>query len=50
MHTSTNSEDPDEMPFKTAFHQSLHCLPEQKRSLEKEIQFNLGIITCENSL
>ena len=22
-----NSEDPDEMPHKMAFHQGLHCLP-----------------------
>ena len=25
-HTYTNSEDPDEMPQKLAFHQGLHCL------------------------
>ena len=32
-----NSEDPDEMPHKVAFLQSLHCLLRQNLSSEKEI-------------
>ena len=32
-----NSEDPDEMPHKAAFHQGLQCLLRQNRSSEKEI-------------
>ena len=27
MSPNANSEDPDEMPHKAAFHQGLHCLP-----------------------
>ena len=34
----TNSEDPDEMPHNVAFHQGLHCLLKQKRSLDKKIK------------
>ena len=37
--TMANSEDPDEMPHKAAFHQGLHCLLKQIRSSEKEIQY-----------
>ena len=29
MGAMANSEDPDEMPHKVAFHQGLHCLPRQ---------------------
>ena len=29
MGTMANSEDPDEMPHKAAFHQGLHCLLRQ---------------------
>ena len=32
-------EDPDEMPQYVAFHQGLHCLLRQNRSLEKKIQY-----------
>ena len=32
-----NSEDPDEMPHKVAFHQGLHCILKQNGSSEKEI-------------
>ena len=32
MGTLVNSEDPDEMPHKAAFHQDLHCFVRLKRS------------------
>ena len=35
MGTMANGEDPDEMPQKAAFYQSLHCLLRQNPSLEK---------------
>ena len=44
MSTFANSEDPDEMPHNGAFHQGHHCLPKQKRSSVKEIQYFLKII------
>ena len=50
MHIFANSEDPDEMPHDVAIHQGLHCLPRQKRSSEKEIQFDLEILTCHLSI
>ena len=31
MSTLANSEDPDEMPQKAAFHQGLHCLQRQEQ-------------------
>ena len=43
--TSTNSEDPDEMPHNVAFHQDLHCLLRKNLSSEKEIQYLFKIIT-----
>ena len=51
----TNSEDSDEMPHKAAFHQGLHCLSRQNKSLEKEKPFFFGgggggIITCNCSI
>ena len=42
-----NSEDPYD---DAAFHQDLHCLPRQKSSAEKEIQFYLEIITCDPAI
>ena len=48
MCTLASSEDPDEMLHNAAFHQDLHCLPRQKRSSEKELQFNLEIIACDS--
>ena len=33
-----------------AFHQGLQCLLDKKRSPEKEILFNLEIITSDNSV
>ena len=30
LHTSANSENPDEMPHNAAFHQGQHCLLRQK--------------------
>ena len=44
MGTMTNSEDPDEMLHKAAFHQGLPCLLRQK----KFILF--GIMTCNPSI
>ena len=37
MGTMTNSEDPDDMPHKVAFHLDLHCLLRQNQSSEKNI-------------
>ena len=39
MGTLANSEDPDEMSHKAAFHQGLQGLLRQNRSAEKEIQY-----------
>ena len=47
MGTLANIVDPDEMMHYTTFHQDLHCLQSQTRSSEKEIQYNLEIITCD---
>ena len=47
MDTLANSEDPDEMAHKAAFHQGLHCLLRQNQSSEKEIQYIFEIITCD---
>ena len=41
MGTLTNSEDPDEMPHKEAFHRGLHCLLRQRYS-DKKIQYFLN--------
>ena len=41
MCTLANSEDPDEMPLKAAFHQGPHCLQRQKQSLEIFGKYNL---------
>ena len=35
--TSANSEDPDVMSQKSAFHQGLHCFLRKNRSSEKDI-------------
>ena len=45
MRTLTNGEDPDEIPHNVSFHLCLHCLLGLKDLSEKEIQFNLEIIT-----
>ena len=50
MGTLANSEDPDEMLHNVAFHQGLHLLLRQDRSLEKEIQYFFRIVTCDPSL
>ena len=47
MGTMANSEDPDEMPRKAAFHLGLHCLLRQDLSSEKEIQYFFKIIICD---
>ena len=44
--TSTNNEDPDDMPHYVAFYQGLHCFPRQIQSSKKEIQYILQIKTC----
>ena len=44
-----NSEDPDKMLYKAAFHQVLHCLLKQNQSSENEI-YVLEIITCNPSI
>ena len=41
MWTLANSENPDEIPNKAAFHQGLHYLLKQK-NLQQKIQFLLG--------
>ena len=43
MGSTTNSEDPGEMPHKPAFHQGLHCLLRHYLSSEKYFS---EIITC----
>ena len=40
-----NSEDPDEMSLKVAFHQDLHCLLRQNQSSLNEIQCFMERIT-----
>ena len=50
MGSLANSEDPDEMPHSAAFHQGRYYLLRLKRSSEKEIQFQLEIITCDPSI
>ena len=45
-----NRGDPDEKSQKETFHQGLHCLPRQKLSSEKEIQYYLEIISCDQSI
>ena len=47
MGTFASSEDPDEMPQNVAFHLGLHCLPRQKCSSEKEMQYILEIKTSD---
>ena len=37
MGTLANSEEPDDIPQNSAFHQGLHCLLRQKQFLEKGI-------------
>ena len=38
----TNSEDPDEMSLKVAFHQGLHCLLKSKNNPQGQIYIKLG--------
>ena len=40
-----NSEDPDEMLHKAAFHQGLHGLQQQKHSLGTKIHHSAEILT-----
>ena len=46
---SLQTVKPHKMPHNAAFHQGLHCLLRQKRSLEKEIKVYLEIITADLS-
>ena len=49
--TLANSEDSDEMPHNTAFHQGQSALfAKTKQSSEKEIQYILEIIACNPSI
>ena len=50
MGTLANSEDPDEILHSATFHQCLQYLLRLKGSSEKEIQFQLEIITCDPSI
>ena len=45
-----NSEDPDEMPHKVAFHKGLHCLLRQNIDLQRKKYNIFGIITCYPSI
>ena len=49
MGTMTNSEDPNEMLHKAAFHQGLHCL---LKAVLRENKYNIVfvIITCNSSI
>ena len=40
--TLANSDNPDEMPQNVAFHQGLHCLLRQNRSLEVSFEAIVG--------
>ena len=46
MRSLANSEDPDELPHKVAFHQGLHCLLKHKQSCN----FCLEIVTSDPSV
>ena len=48
MGTLTNSEDPDEMQYNSAFHQGLHCLLIHvlKQPSDTEIHHTIEISTC----
>ena len=50
MRFKENSEDPDEMTHKATFYQGLEYLLKQKRSSEKETQFDLEVISYDPSL
>ena len=50
VNTLAISEDLDEMLHNVAFHQGMHCLLRQNRSLKKEIQYFFGIIACDPSI
>ena len=50
MGTLANSEDPDEMTHRVAFHHGLHCLPRQNGCLKKEKQDFLDITTRDPSI
>ena len=47
--TLANSEDPDEMPHKAAFHLSLHCLPKYQQSSGTEIYRFIEILSANTS-
>ena len=45
----TNSVDTDEMPQTVTFHLGLHCLLGHQRYSEKDMQYNLEVITRDPS-
>ena len=49
MHTSANSEDPDEMLHYVAFHQGLLCLLTKSTFRERNTIY-LEILTCDPSI
>ena len=49
MRTLASSEDPDEMPYNSAFHQGLYGLLRKNPSSEK-YTFYMEIITCDPSV
>ena len=47
MGTLANSEDPDEMHHKAAFHQGPHCFLTLKQPSDTEIDQNIKTSTCD---
>ena len=47
MGTLANSEDPDEMQQKAAFHQGMHCLLRLKQPFGTEIHHHSETSTCD---
>ena len=45
--TLVNSEDPDEMQHKAAFHQGLHCSLRRKQPSGTEMHHVVEISTCD---
>ena len=50
IYSYSDSEDPDEMPYKEALHLGMHCFLIQNRSSDKEKQYILEILTCDPSI
>ena len=47
--TTDDNEDPDKMPYTTAFHHCLHCLLRQNDFQRKNYSCILEIVTCDPS-